>query len=133
MRHRGLATRVAGVMGLGLLLVGVACGSGAAEADTQTTASSGPAQEIKVSMGDFFYDPKDISVEAGRVRFLLSNVGKTAHRFAVTGEGVKASSRNVGAGRESTLEVDLRPGTYKMGCTLGDHEARGSVGIIIVK
>lgn len=127
MRH-GANRLLIGLVSLGVLLLGAACGS-----ESGGAASQGPATEVKVAMGDFFYDPNDVTVNAGRVRFLLSNVGQTAHRFAITGEGVKASSKNVGAGRESVFEVDLGPGTYKMGCTLGDHEQRGSVGKLTVK
>ncbi|MBI3979742.1 MAG: cupredoxin domain-containing protein [Chloroflexi bacterium] len=86
-----------------------------------------------MAMGDFFYDPKEITLKSGKVKFVLSNVGATAHRFSINGEGVKVSTNNVGAGREGALTVELRPGTYKMGCTLGDHEARGSVGQITVQ
>ncbi|MBI2305443.1 MAG: cupredoxin domain-containing protein, partial [Chloroflexi bacterium] len=114
----GAKTWVFGLVSLGVLLLGMACQSSSGETGANTTAAQGPATEVRVAMGDFFYDPKEITVEAGRVRFLLSNVGQTAHRFAVTGEGVNVSSKNVGAGRESVLETDLRPGTYKMGCTL---------------
>lgn len=123
---------VVGLVGWGLLLTVAACGSGGGETKSQATSVQGPVQEVKVAMGDFFYDPKEVTVKAGRVRFLLSNVGQTAHRFSVTGEGVKVSTNNVGAGRESVFEVDLSPGPYKMGCTLGDHEKRGSVGKITV-
>ncbi len=117
------------------LLVGAACssGSGGSKTPAPVPAAQGPVQEIKVAMGDFFYDPKEITIKAGTVRFVLTNVGATAHRFAISGDGVNASSKNVGAGRENILEVMLPPGTYKMGCTLGDHEKRGSVGKITVQ
>ena len=135
MRHN-LKRFVFGLMGVGALLVVAACGSSSGGRETGTTATqaTGPAQEVKVAMGDFFYDPGDITVKGGKVRFVLTNVGATAHRFAVRGnEGFDASSKNVGAGREGVLEVDLRPGIYKLGCTLGDHEKRGSVGKITVQ
>lgn len=124
-----------GLLALGMILAMAACGSASGDEETGSTdtKSLGPAQEVKVAMGDFFYDPKAIEVPAGRVRFMLSNVGQTAHRFAITGPGVNVSSKNVGAGREGFLEVDLAAGTYKMGCTLGDHEKRGSVGQVTVK
>ncbi len=115
------------------LLVLSACGSEGSTPNGQTSADEGPVQEIRVEMGDFFYNPGEITAEAGKVRFILANVGATAHRFSITGGEVKASSKNVGAGRESSLEVELPPGTYKLGCTLGDHEARGSVGTLTVR
>ncbi|MBI2911842.1 MAG: cupredoxin domain-containing protein [Chloroflexi bacterium] len=123
---------IRGLAGLGLMVAVGAC-SEEEEPARPATAAQGPAQEVQVAMGDFFYNPNEVVVEAGAVRFVLSNVGQTAHRFAISGQGVNVSTRNVGAGRQGALEVDLKPGTYKMGCTLGDHEKRGSVGTIAVK
>ncbi|MDP2728915.1 MAG: cupredoxin domain-containing protein [Dehalococcoidales bacterium] len=119
-----------------LLVALSGCSSGSQESATksQTGASAEPAQEIKVDMGDFFYTPSDITVKSGKVRFVLTNVGATAHRFSIkTGDTVTWTSKNVGAGRESILEVELPPGSYNLGCTLGDHEARGAKGKLTVQ
>lgn len=128
----GKKTIVAGLLCSVALLVALpACASGSPEsaASSQTGATTGPAQEVKVEMGDFFYKPNDLTVKSGKVRFILTNVGATAHRFSIkTGDTVTWTSKNVGAGRESILEVELPPGSYNLGCTLGDHEARGSAG-----
>ncbi len=130
---RRLLAWFAGSIALVVALSACSSGSEASTIQGQTAMDSGPVQEVRLAMGDFFYDPKEITLAPGNVRFVLSNVGNTAHRFAISGEGVKESTRNVGAGREGVMEIVLRPGTYKMGCTLGDHEARGSVGQIIVR
>ncbi len=127
---------VVGLLSVAGLLALAACGSGGGEAknpEPQAPAAQGAAQEVRISMGDYFYQPSKLTVKAGQVHFVLPNEGKTAHRFAITGNGVNVSSRNVGAGREGTLDVELAPGTYKMGCTLGDHEKRGSIGEIVVQ
>ncbi|MBI4286827.1 MAG: cupredoxin domain-containing protein [Chloroflexi bacterium] len=123
---------VVGVAGL-LFLPACASGSGASQTKPEASAAAGPAQEVKVDMGDFFYAPNDMKLKAGKVRFTLTNVGATAHRFAVKGGGVDISAKNVGAGRGSVFEAELAPGVYKMSCTLGDHEKRGSVGTITVQ
>ena len=128
---------VAGLLSSTVLLAALSgCGgsSGTGAAPSQPSASAGPAQEVKVDMGDFFYKPGDITVKSGTVKFVLTNVGATAHRFSIkNGQDMIASSKNVGAGLQGSLEVDLKPGTYKLGCTLGDHEARGSVGSLTVQ
>lgn len=132
----GKKRTVAGLLCLIALMVALsACGPGSegSAAKGEANAAAGAVQEVKVAMGDFFYEPSDITAKAGKVKFVLSNVGATAHRFAIKGEGFNASSKNVGAGREQVWEVELPPGTYRMGCTLGDHEKRGSVGTIVVQ
>ena len=135
-RLNGKKWALVGLLCLTALLGLSACSSGSPESapNSQTGTAAGPAQEVKVEMGDFFYKPDDITLKAGKVRFVLTNVGATAHRFSIkTGDTVKWTSKNVGAGREGSLEVDLAPGNYKLGCPLGDHEARGSVGKLIVQ
>ena len=124
-----------------LVLVAVlsACGgsSGTGTTPSQPSANAGPVQEVRMDMGDFFYKPNDITVKAGTIKFILTNVGATAHRLSIKNmnnlDVTVASSKNVGAGLEGSLEVTLQPGTYKMGCPLGDHEARGSVGKLTVQ
>ncbi|MBI4329680.1 MAG: cupredoxin domain-containing protein [Chloroflexi bacterium] len=128
---------VAGLLGLVALLLALpACGGGSSVGGAdkgQSGAAAGPAQEVRVAMGDFYYDPGNITAKSGKVRFVLTNVGATAHRFSIkVGNSVIATSNNVGAGREAVLEVDLQPGAYVLGCTLGDHEARGSVGKLTI-
>lgn len=126
-----------GLLGLAALVGLSACGGSSAPASApggKTGTTTGAAQEIKVEMGDFFYKPSNITAKAGKVTFVLTNVGATAHRFSIkTGDTVKWTSKNVGAGRESTLELELPPGSYNLGCTLGDHEKRGSVGTLTVQ
>lgn len=129
---------VAGLLcSVALLVTLSACSSGSQESapKSQTGASAaGPAQEVKVEMGDFFYKPDDISLKAGQVRFILTNVGATAHRFSIkTGDTVTWTSKNVGAGREGILDVELPLGSYNLGCTLGDHEKRGAAGKLTVQ
>ncbi len=118
-------------------LVLSACGggsSGGGADKAQIVAATGPVQEVRVEMGDFFYKPGDIAVKSGKIKFTLVNVGATAHRFSVkSGGAITATSKNVGAGREAVLEIDLAPGKYSLGCTLGDHEARGAAGTLTVK
>ena len=135
-RLNGKKWALVGLLCLTALLGLSACSSGSPESapNSQTGTAAGPAQEVKVEMGDFFYKPDDISLKAGKVRFILTNVGATAHRFSIkTGDTVKWTSKNVGAGRGSILEVELPPGSYNLGCTLGDHEKRGAAGKLTVQ
>lgn len=130
-RFNGKIGTIAGLLCLIALLGALAaCSSG-----SPGSASKNPVQEVKVDMGDYFFKPGDITVEAGKVKFVLTNVGKTAHRFGIAGVGVNVTTRNVLVGKEGVLEVELAPGTYKTFCNLGDgdHEKQGSVGKLTVQ
>lgn len=137
-KNKSIVTGLLCLIALSVVLSACGSGSESSAPSGQTPVTSGatatPAQEVRVAMGDFYYDPGDITLKSGNAKFILTNVGATAHRFSIkTGDTVKWTSRNVGAGREGVLEVDLPPGTYTLGCTLGDHEARGSVGKLTVQ
>ncbi len=116
-----------------ILLVGVAFSACSGGNTPSGATSQAPAQQIKVDMGDFFFKPSDITISAGAVRFICTNVGATAHRFSITGNGFDATTKNVAAGSQTNLDVTIPAGTYKIFCSLDEHEARGSVGKLTVQ
>jgi plastocyanin len=138
----------------------VACGGGEASsttapptAPTSTTVASAPAdvadaggessgaasgnvQEVAVTLKEWAIEPKAIEVSAGRVRFTVQNTGQFAHNmsFQIEGEGTVAKTRNFkSAEGPQVLEVDLKPGTYKMLCDIIGHPEQGMVGTLTVK
>src|SRR5215208_5032851 len=83
------------------------------------------ARKVEVKLVDHRIDmPKQI--EAGKTAFVVHNAGKDKHNFEVAGEGIdKKFMANVAPNETKVLHVDLKPGTYKVYCPVGDHEAEG--------
>jgi uncharacterized cupredoxin-like copper-binding protein len=74
------------------------------------------------------------SLEAGATTFKITNAGKAEHNFAVEGEGIdKELDANLEPGATGTLIVELKPGTYKVYCPVGNHEEKGMKMQLTVK
>lgn len=106
-------------------------GTGTAETGGGTGAST-EAQTVPVDLKEFEIDPKDLKAKAGKVSFKVKNTGSVPHAFALQGEGITKSSQTIDGGGATTLEVDLKPGTYKTWCPVDGHEQAGMVGALEV-
>ena len=76
--------------------------------------------------------PKSIS--AGKTAFVVTNNGKDKHNFEIEGQGLdKKFMLNIAPNDTKTLHVELKPGTYKVLCPVGDHATEGMKLDLIVK
>ena len=109
-------------------------GTGASNENMQ--ADSAAAQEVAVVLKEWAIEPANIEVEAGMVRFTVTNEGQFSHNmaFEIAGEGTVAKTKNFKSGESpQVLEVELEPGTYKMLCDIIGHPEQGMVGTLTVK
>src|SRR4051794_41520986 len=69
------------------------------------------------------------SVPKGVVRFNLANYGEDGHDLVVEARDGRDLGRTgeVRAGKRTTLQLRLAPGSYRLVCDLADHAARGMV------
>jgi plastocyanin len=107
------------------LVMGIACGG----------SSGQPAGSIKVSMTEFAFAPKDISVPTGKVVLFLANAGQAPHDMVVLDSSGKqvAKSDLVQAGNDSLFTIDNLPaGTYTFVCDVQGHREAGMVGTLTV-
>jgi uncharacterized cupredoxin-like copper-binding protein len=66
------------------------------------------------------------SVGAGVTTFKVTNAGEETHGFEIEGNGTeKALKPRLKKGESSSLQVDLKPGTYKVYCPVHGHKKRG--------
>ena len=87
--------------------------------------------EIPVTLTEFSFEPKQISVQTGqRVAMLLQNKGTQEHSFAVP--QLRIASPNVAPGKTERFEFAAPNGTYKLVCSIEGHEEAGMVGEIRV-
>lgn len=102
--------------------------AGAALAAALSAAPPAPAATaVGVSAREYRLTPYRAAAPRGIVRFNVTNFGEDVHNLVVrTRRGREvARSREVRAGRRTTLRLRLRPGRYRLVCDIADHERRG--------
>jgi uncharacterized cupredoxin-like copper-binding protein len=68
--------------------------------------------------------PKQLGT--GKTAFVVHNTGKAKHNFQIAGEGIdKKFMADLSPDETKVLHVDLKPGTYKVTCPVGEHEDEG--------
>ena len=119
---------------LSLLLLSVAailaCGGG-----TSGGSSGAPAGSTQVTVMDFSFKPRDISVSSGKVVFFLINSGPAAHDLLIADSSNKTLARSslVQSGDTFTFTIDNLPaGKYVFYCDVPGHRAAGMEGTLTV-
>lgn len=105
-----------------------ACGGGSGSVPG---GASGSGQAVAVKMSEFKYEPTTVEAKAGKVEFKLQNIGTVEHSFVIVGSGKGAP--DVRPGVETTLEADLKPGTYTVECDIPGHKEAGMIMTLVVK
>ena len=115
-----------------LLLLGLsACGGGDGDEDGEP-AGGGTTLELAADPdGGFSFDKKTLEAPAGTITIHLTNDASIPHDIAVEGNGVDEVSDTVTDG-ETSLTVDLEPGTYTFYCSVPGHRAGGMEGTLTV-
>jgi uncharacterized cupredoxin-like copper-binding protein len=120
---------------LALLILGattfVGCGGG----PSYTRAQDGA---LKITLDEYRLTPENFQVPAGRVRLVVSNVGRLTHNVVVESITREEGEEARVYGRTDTLHpgergaeqaaIVLRPGKYRLTCTIGNHDDLGQYG-----
>ena len=103
-------------------------------------ADAAPGGVLDVVAKDpFLFEPKELTVPAGKVKINLKNEGAIVHTFAF--EGVSGFEKLVasgtrrqaeGKGPEDSGTADLKPGTYVFYCDERGHRGAGMEGKLTV-
>ena len=141
------------------ILVG-GCGGGDGTSTTSETAgeatTGASGQATVIQMGEFFFEPKNATVKAGKTTIEAPNIGKVEHELVLfkttmspaklpteaNGEvdeekmdeiaGETGEIPDVEAGKTKSEEFELTPGKYVMFCNLPGHYAAGMYGTLTV-
>jgi plastocyanin len=127
---------------LALLAAALAAGCG------EPAARSVEGHVVSIRMEDFRFVPQNISVPAGRLTIRARNAGDLAHNVKVF-RGKPFARSNTGGdeipatplggtptvlpGRTAVGTVGLKPGTYTIACTVGNHDNLGMYGKLVVR
>jgi plastocyanin len=121
--------RITWILALGLAALAVAgagCGGNgnSGSSATSTPASSGGGGETLTVTADpagaISWDKTSLSAKAGKVTLKLVNQSNTPHAIEVEGKGVQDKTDTI-TGGEGEVTVDLKPGSYKYFCPVGQH------------
>jgi plastocyanin len=104
-----------------------------------TVAAGGGGEANVVAKDPFAFEPKELTVPAGKVKVNLSNQGAIVHTFAFEGvpgfeKLVASGTRRQAPGKGPTASgtADLKPGTYIFFCDERGHRGAGMEGKLTV-
>jgi len=147
-------------------LLAAGCGSDSGTTTNETTAGSEPAAAtgaeaegatLQIKMGEFFFNPKNGSAQAGPTTIEAPNGGKAEHELVVFKTDMNPAKLpteangevneekmdkiaesageipDVEAGETKSADFELTPGKYVIFCNLPGHYAAGMYGTLTVK
>jgi plastocyanin len=97
---------------------------------------------IGLKLDEYRILPPAVSAPAGELRLIIRNRGKLTHNVQVetipplgstTQPAVIARTSTVHAGGRDEVTFTVRPGTYRLRCTIGNHDDLGQTGTLVVK
>jgi plastocyanin len=134
------------VLGAAASLALVACG-GSDDSSTTTASSTATSTTTSASGGggggtialaadpsDLAYQQTSLSGSAGKNTIDFDNPSQVGHDVCVQdSSGKEIGCSDVIEQGKTTLDVDLKPGTYTFFCSVDGHEAAGMKGTLTVK
>ena len=117
----------------GIAVVAAGC-QRAAQTPTPRMTEEGTMQLVDVVAKEFAFEPTEIKVTAGIVKFVVRNDGAVEHDFEIVGvaeHGGEHEAKLIQPGEAREVEVELKPGTYQVVCTVAGHEEAGMVATIV--
>jgi plastocyanin len=121
-----------------LTICAIAATAAAGIGGAATQASGGAATTLKLkaaSSGALKFNKSTLRAEPGKVTIRFRNPGSAnaPHAVEVEGKGVEKESRTIDPGERTSLSVRLKRGTYEFYCPVGNHQAAGMEGTLVVR
>ena len=96
---------------------------------------------LRVTLDEYAITPQDLSVPSGRVELVARNAGRLTHnlRVEVPSKDFGEQGRTIGGtptaqpGKTVRATVTLKPGTYRLRCSLANHDDLGMYGTLLVR
>jgi hypothetical protein len=118
-----------------LLLLGAAtlvgCGGGPSYAHDRDGA-------LRITLDEYRVRPENIQVPAGRIHLIARNTGRLTHNLAIESFTKVEGEEPTLYGRTDTLHpgqlgseqkpITLKPGKYRLTCTIANHDDLGQYG-----
>ena len=96
---------------------------------------------LRITLDEYRIMPQSIEVKAGRMKLVVRNAGRLTHNLAIQlpdGPGGKptpvARVATMQPGQTAEpIKVTLRPGEYRLVCTIANHDDLGQFGTLKVR
>ncbi len=89
--------------------------------------------EVVLVASEFYFNPSRVTVPAGKVKFIIMNLGNSSHGLAFGGGGISQRISRVSPTHSATLTVRFtEPGEVIFYCPLKGHRKRGQEGVAFV-
>jgi len=99
---------------------------------------------LRLSLDEYRIIPQDIVARPGRIKIVVRNTGRLTHNLViqVPPENVDDKPVEVPGARVKSMQpgevappikVTLAPGTYRMVCTIANHDDLGQYGKLVIK
>ena len=95
------------------------------QATRSSTTTASPATSVTATETEFKIALPKTTVPAGLYAFQVDNAGHIPHDFVVQGNGVDERTPTIQPGKSATVNVDLKPGTYDIYCSIPGHKQAG--------
>lgn len=97
---------------------------------------------LRLRLDEYRIMPQDVRAKEGRLRIVATNVGRLTHNVKIVRQDesdLEAPAEEMGGTRTTqpgesaavTFE-DLRPGEYRLACTIANHDDLGQYGTLEV-
>jgi plastocyanin len=117
------------------LLALAGCGGGNGESGRTSTVQA--AKGVDVVGREYSFDPTTVVVQGAGgkpIGIRLENEGSLAHNLKLLKDGVEVGGTTTFQGGQTrSASVSLKPGSYRMVCTVGNHEQLGMHGKLEVR
>jgi plastocyanin len=110
--------------------------AGCGDDDEPGRTVTAPANsELRVVGNEYSFDPSTVVLRgAGTLTLTLRNEGSLAHNLRLfRGEEEIGGTPTLPAGSSRSTRLNLEHGSYRMVCTVGDHEELGMTGALQVR
>ena len=116
------------------LLSLLAAGCGGEDQPGRTVTAPANAK-LRVAADEYSFDPSTIVLQGeGTLTLTLINTGSLAHNLKLfRGDEEISGTPTLPAGRTEPTRLSLEQGSYRMVCTVGDHEELGMTGTLRVR
>jgi hypothetical protein len=99
---------------------------------------------LRLRLDDYRILPQNVRARPGRIKIVVRNEGRLTHNLAIQRPpatvkdkyedipGARVQSMQPGQAA-TPIKVDLAPGTYRMVCTIANHDDLGQYGELVIE